>query len=102
MYIHTYKHTYLKVLVRSTFERGVEVILSTNILVIINGFKPNVPSWGVLWAVMDVDVLDKVGERIDQTSGYGERLLDGGLTEGLPMKLEVAGFPPGQLRCGIW
>ena len=38
-----------------------------------------------------MDVLDKVGERINQTSGYGERLLDGGLTEGLPMKLEVAG-----------
>ena len=41
-----------------------------------------------------MDVLDKVGERVDQTSGYGERLLDGGLTEGHPMKLEVAGIPP--------
>ena len=51
---------------------------------------------------MDVDVLDKVGERIDQTSGYGERLLDGGLTEGHPMKLQVAGIPSGLLRCGIW
>ena len=51
---------------------------------------------------MDVDVLDKVGECIDQTSGYGERLLDGGLTKGHPMKLEVAGIPPGLLRCGIW
>ena len=49
-----------------------------------------------------MDVLDKVGERINQTSGYGERLLDGGLTEGLPMKLEVAGIPPGLLWCGIW
>ena len=49
-----------------------------------------------------MDVLDKVGERIDQTSGYGERLLDGGLTKGHPMKLEVAGIPPGLLQCGIW
>ena len=49
-----------------------------------------------------MDVLDKVGERINQTSGYGERLLDGGLTNGLPMKLEVAGIPPGLLWCGIW
>ena len=39
---------------------------------------------------------------INQTSGYGERLLDGGLTKGHPMKLEVAGIPPGLLRCGIW
>ena len=38
-----------------------------------------------------MNVLDKVGERINQTSGYGERFLDGGFTEGLPMKLEVAG-----------
>ena len=52
--------------------------------------------------VMDVDVLDKVGEHINQNSGYGERLLDGGFTEGLPMKLEVAGIPPGLLKCGIW
>ena len=51
--------------------------------------------------VVDVDVLDKVGERINQTIGYGERLLDGGLAKGLPMKLEVAGIPPGLLRCGI-
>ena len=49
-----------------------------------------------------MDVLDKVGERIDQTSGYGERLLDGGLAKGHPMKLEVAGIPPGLLQCGIW
>ena len=49
-----------------------------------------------------MDVLDKVGERINQISGYGERLLGGGLTEGLPMKLEVAGIPPGLLWCGIW
>ena len=33
---------------------------------------------------------------------YGERLLDGGFTEGLPMKLEVASIPPGLLWCGIW
>ena len=52
--------------------------------------------------VMDVDVLDKVGERINQTSGYGERFLDDGLTKGHPMKLEVAGIPPDLLRCGIW
>ena len=52
--------------------------------------------------VVDVNVLDKVGERIGQTSGYGERLLDGGLTKGLPMKLEVAAIPPSLLRCGIW
>ena len=49
-----------------------------------------------------MDVLDKVGEHNNQTSGYGERLPDGGLTMGLPMKLEVAGIPPGLLRCGIW
>ena len=49
-----------------------------------------------------MDVLDKVGERINQISGYGERLLDVGLTEGLSMKLEVAGIPPGLLRCDIW
>ena len=53
-------------------------------------------------SVVDVDVLYKVGERINQTSGYGERLLDGGLTEGHLMKLEVVGIPPGLLRCGIW
>ena len=56
----------------------------------------------VLWAVVDVDVLDKVGELINQTSGYGERLLDGDLTKGHAMKLEVAGIPPGLLGCGIW
>ena len=72
------------------------------IMSVINGFKPNVPSWGVLWAVMDVDILDIVGAHNNQTSVYCEKLLDGGLTEGLPMKLEVAGIPPGLLRCGIW
>ena len=46
--------------------------------------------------------LTKLVNGINQTSGYGERLLDGGLTEGHPMKLEVAGIPPGLLRCGIW
>ena len=45
-----------------------------------------------------MDVLDKVGECIDQTSGYGERSLDGGLTEGLPLKREVAGVAYGETR----
>ena len=47
-----------------------------------------------------MDVLDKVGERINQTSGYGERLLDGGLTKGHPMKLEVAGR--NRLGWSVW
>ena len=53
-----------------------------------------------LCAVVGVDVLDKVGERINQTSGYGERLLVGGLTKGHPMKLEVAGR--NRLGWSVW